>query len=160
MRKGNQDTTEVHECAFEANIVHTNAAVKFQCKMFLAWKNMTNKTFCKTTNDNVTLQDGIATFDERLAFQTYLLYDRNNSRYLRKDTSLCLLLVSARKPDEEKLVGRIVVDLGQIMNEATFREVEAHKLSFCSIPNATLTFSIRCLSSKKTDMRRLDLDMD
>lgn len=68
--------------------------------MFLAWKNMTNKTFCKTLNDNVTLQNGVAVFNETLSFQTYLLFDKSSKRFLRKDTSLCLLLVSARKPDE------------------------------------------------------------
>ena len=128
--------------------------------MFVAWKNMTNKIFCRTLNDNVAPHDGVATFHENLSFQTYLLYDKNTAKYLRKETSLCLLLVSARKPDEEKLVGRVVVDLAQILNVSAFQELQDHKLAFCSIPNATLTFHIKCLFSNKTDVRPLDLDMD
>jgi hypothetical protein len=88
--------------------------------MFVAWKNMTNKIFCRTVQDNIVPNNGLATFNETLSFQTYLLYDKNNAKYLRKETSLCLLLVSARKPDEEKLVGRVVVDLGQILNASAF----------------------------------------
>jgi hypothetical protein len=52
--------------------------------MFVAWKNMTNKTFCKTLNNDVTVKDGIAKFDENLQFQTYMIYDRNTDRYLKK----------------------------------------------------------------------------
>ena len=81
---------------------------------------MTNKIFCRTVNDNVSPHDGIATFNENLSFQTYLLYDKTTSSYLRKETSLCLMLVSARKPDEEKLVGRVVVDLAQILNSSAY----------------------------------------
>jgi len=47
-----------------------------------------------------------------------------------------------RKPDEEKLVGRIVVDLAQVLNESAYNKLEDHKLAFCSIPNASLTFRI------------------
>ena len=81
---------------------------------------MTNKIFCKTVQDDVVPINGVSTFNESFSFQTYLLYDKNNAKYLRKETSLCLLLVSTRKPDEEKLVGRVVVDLAQIINASAF----------------------------------------
>jgi hypothetical protein len=84
MRKNPNDGAEIHECSFEGKILHTNATVKFSCKMFVAWKNMTNKTFCKTLNNNVTIKDGIAKFDENLTFQTYMIYDKNIGRYVKK----------------------------------------------------------------------------
>jgi len=68
--------------------------------MFVLWKNASNKTFCRTTDENVTAKDGKATFNEVLSFQTYLLYDKIEGKYLKKETSLCLILISARKPDE------------------------------------------------------------
>lgn len=50
----------------------------------------------------------------------YMQYNKNTGKYLSKETSLCLLLVSARKPGEEKLVGRVLVDLGAVMNDGLF----------------------------------------
>jgi len=68
--------------------------------MFVLWNNSSNNAFCRTTNDNVTVKDGKATFNEVLSFQTYLLYDKAEGKYLKKETSLCLMLISARKPGE------------------------------------------------------------
>lgn len=52
--------------------------------MFVAWKNVSNKTFCKTINNNVIVQDGVATFNENLSFQTYMLFDKMTNRFLKK----------------------------------------------------------------------------
>lgn len=86
---------------------------------------MTNKTFCRTGGtggeENVELKDGVAPFGDRLGFQTYVLFDKSTGRYVRKETSLCLLLVTARRP-EEKLVGRVVVDLAQVLNDSKFQQ--------------------------------------
>jgi hypothetical protein len=42
---------------------------------------------------------------------TELIYDGLNSRYLKKDTLVVVNLISNSRPDQIKLVGRLVLDL-------------------------------------------------
>ena len=55
------------------------------------------------------------------------------------------MLISLRKPDEERLVGRVNVDLAQVINNRAYNEPDTYPLSFCSMKDASLAFSVVCL---------------
>ena len=88
-----------------------------------------------------------------MAFNTYMAYDKETKLYNRKETTLSLLLVSFRKLDEEKMVGRVSVDLADVLNNNSYGEPEKHKLAYCSVRDASLKFSVVCSKAEKTDLK-------
>ena len=82
-----------------------------------------------------------------MTFKTHLLYNTDSQTYANQETIISLMLISLRKLDEERLVGRVNVNLGAVMNNGAFTEADHHKLSFCSIREATLKFGVVCQSS-------------
>lgn len=45
-----------------------------------------------------------------------MLWDKRESKYLRKESIVKVNLVSASKPDQIKLVGQLSIDLSEIAN--------------------------------------------
>jgi hypothetical protein len=117
----------------------------------VSWRTSSNKLLARTTNDNVVIENNQAVFDEVLEICSFLRYDKTNDVYCKKETTLGVYLISKRKPDEEKLVGRVNVDLADVINNATFTLSESHPLSFCSVAGGSLKFSISVISKEKTD---------
>lgn len=58
-----------------------------------------------------------------------------------------LNLISKKRPDQHKLVGRITVDLADIINEDKYFYAKSYKLDYCSV-NGSLYFSAK-LTEKK-----------
>ena len=60
---------------------------------------------------------------------------------------LLLNLISNRRPDQMKLVGRIPIDLGQIANTEHYSTMRGYKLEYCSV-DAHITFKGRFIGKK------------
>lgn len=84
MLKHHNEKIEIHECAFEAEIISATALIKFPCRLFVAWKSSTNSLISRTSKEDATLNQGIAEFNEKFTCQTYMMYDKDTGTYLRK----------------------------------------------------------------------------
>ena len=62
-----------------------------------------------------------------------MVYNTKKKEYYSKETFLVLNLVSKSRPDQVKLVGRISVDLAEILNRRRFEELSRPKLNYCSV---------------------------
>lgn len=62
--------------------------------------------------------DSIVNLDESLTFTTQMIYHRQQQKYLKKETLIHLNLISNSRPDQIKLVGRVVLDLSTIANNS------------------------------------------
>ena len=62
-----------------------------------------------------------------------MVYNTKKKEYYSKETFLVLNLVSKSRPDQVKLVGRISVDLAEILNRRRFEELSQLKLNYCSV---------------------------
>ena len=68
-------------------------------------------------------------------------------------------LLSNRRPDQPKLVGRLNIDLSQIINEGMYATPHIYKLEYCSI-NAHVSFDAKFLGKKmsNTPIEKFDHD--
>lgn len=62
-----------------------------------------------------------------------MLYDHNKLEFLKRETIVELYLISRSRPDQNKLVGRVNVDLGKVINVGMYESPTEFKLNFCSI---------------------------
>ncbi len=59
--------------------------------------------------------------------------------FVKKETLLLINLVSNSRPDQVKLVGRLVIDLADIINDIYLKK-QSYSLQFCSV-NASVYLS-------------------
>lgn len=78
---------------------------------------------------------------------------------MRKDILLLLNLVSQRKPDQQKLVGRVVVDLGQAVQNGAYATGREYKLDYCSV-SASVNFTIKFMGKKISSTAPENFDRD
>jgi hypothetical protein len=57
-----------------------------------------------------------------------LLYNIKSREFVKKDVLFLLNLISARRPDQQKLVGRVVVDLSQAIQASQYLQAKSYKL--------------------------------
>ena len=76
-----------------------------------------------------------------------MVYDLRKKAYLKKETLLCLNLMSKSSPDKAKLVGRLTIDLANILNHNILKGVQEKPLEYCSV-NGFLAFSIAFINKK------------
>ena len=122
-------------------------AIKFPCTYTVEIKSMNNKLTMATTKNKVSAVDSVAVFNEVLKFETELLYNPKLKQFVKKDVLVLLNLISTRKPDQQKLVGRVVIDLSQSIQSAIYSPPQQYKLEYCSV-NANITFSIKFMGKK------------
>lgn len=60
---------------------------------------------------------------------------------------MLLNLISARRPDQQKLVGRVSIDLSQIFHTQHYAQLQEHKLYYCSV-NAHIVFNMKCIGKR------------
>ena len=65
--------------------------------------------------------------------------------------------MSKSRPDQVKLVGRISVDLADVMNRRRFEEVTRMKLNYCSV-EGSIVFGIVLLNKRDSNLSVKDLD--
>ena len=59
-------------------------------------------------------------------------------------------LISNRRPDQQKLVGRMSINLSQVVNEGLYSTPHIYKLEYCSI-NAHVSFEAKFLGKKASN---------
>ena len=96
-------------------------------------------------------------FDEKIYLTTEVLYDNKKMEFLKKDTVVELYLVSKSRPDQNKLVGRVTIDLAKVLNVEMYAEPTEFKLNFCSVEGC-LTLQFFALEQKLTSLTVNDLD--
>lgn len=70
---------------------------------------------------------------------------------MKKDSLILLNLISKKRPDQHKLVGRLTVDLAEIANQIKYSTPEKYDLEYCSV-NASIIFSAK-LCGKKVSLK-------
>ena len=86
-----------------------------------------------------------------------MIYNHSTSEYSKKETLIELYLVSKSRPDQNKLVGRVNVDLAKVINFDMYAKPTEFKLNFCSVQGSLiLQFSV--VDQKLTSMKVQDLD--
>ena len=136
--------TTTHHCIFQATINHATVHIKFPCSYFLHWKTDNNSHHAEGRSRPTALNSRIV-FEETLTLEVEMQRGGSSGRWMRRETEMDLNLVSRSKSDCVKLVGRVGVDLAEVLNEGRFASIEGHKLSYCSV-EAELVFSIEGLS--------------
>jgi acid phosphatase class B len=105
----------IHLCTFEAYFYKAKVNLRFPSLFFVEWKSMNSKNSVamigrkRAINSNIDL-------DETLLFTTEMIFHRGQGQYLKKESLIHLNLISSSRPDEVKLVGRVVIDLSNIAN--------------------------------------------
>lgn len=78
---------------------------------------------------------------------------------MKKEVLVLLNLISTRKPDQQKLVGRVVVDLSQAVHTNVYAQLQTYKLDYCSV-SASITFSVRFMGKKLSSTLPENFDRD
>lgn len=121
--------------------------IKFPCTYVVEVKSINGKMMISSTKNKVPAISSVARFDENLKFETELLYNKNTGKFERKDILLLLNLISNRRPDQMKLVGRICIDLSQVANTEHYSTLRGYKLEYCSV-DAHITFKAKFMGKK------------
>lgn len=131
----------IHLCTFEAYFYKAKVNLRFPSLFFVEWKSMNSKNSVamigrkRAINSNIDL-------DETLLFTTEMIFHRGQDQYLKKESLIHLNLISSSRPDEVKLVGRVVIDLSNIANSKILEELSTFKLMYCSV-DADITFKVK-----------------
>lgn len=89
--------------------------------------------------------------------RTEVGWDRSKKSFMKKETQVQLNLVSKSRPDQVKLVGRVTIDLANILNEGGLESPTEFPLQFCSV-NASLWLSFRVLEKIETDISLTEIE--
>ena len=122
------DTLQVRvfKCVFDLHFRDAFLVVKFLCEVFLEWKE-TSRSKNSITTDRVKVVDSAASFNTTMRIESEVIFVEENGQFLKRETSLVLNLISANRPDLVKLIGRIVLDLAEVLNENPYQEVKKHR---------------------------------
>ena len=86
-----------------------------------------------------------------------MLYDHNKLEFLKRETQIELFLVSKSRPDQNKLVGRVTIDLAKVINVGMYADPTEFRLNFCSI-EGSLIMQFATQEQKLTSMSIQNLD--
>lgn len=96
-------------------------------------------------------------FNEKINLTTEMIYNHKTQECTKKEALIELFLVSKSRPDQNKLVGRVTVDLAKIINVQMYAEPTEFKLNFCSV-DASLVMQFMLVEQKLTTLKVQDLD--
>jgi hypothetical protein len=133
--------------------------VKFPCTYSVEVKSMNNKNTFAVTRQQVSAVNSVAVFNETLKFDAELLYNNKQRVFVKKDVLMLLNLVSLRRPEQQKLVGRITVDLSEAIQTHYFSQLQSYKLDYCSV-NASVTFNMRFVGKRLSHTHPENFDAD
>lgn len=68
-----------------------------------------------------------------------------------------LFLVSKSRPDQNKLVGRVTIDLAKVINVGMYAEPTEFQLNFCSV-NGSMIMQFKAVDRKLTSLSVQSLD--
>jgi hypothetical protein len=88
--------------------------MKFPCSYFVEWRTINSKATARTNRHPP--RDSLVSFEETISLQLEMLYDHAKLEFLKRETIIELYLISKSRPDQNKLVGRVNIDLGKVVN--------------------------------------------
>jgi hypothetical protein len=109
------------------------------------WKSINGKNAVSMVGRKRAI-NSLIDLNETLIFTTEMLFHRAQRQYLKKESLIHLNLISNSRPDQIKLVGRVVVDLSEIANTHRYSTVSTTKLMYCSV-DAEISFSMKLTRS-------------
>lgn len=124
--------------------------LRFPSLFFVEWKTINGKN-AVTMVGRKRAVNSLIELDEALNFTTEMLYHRAQKQYLKKESLIHLNLISHSRPDQVKLVGRVVVDLAEIANSRNFESVATCKLMYCSV-DADISFRAKLTRSLDSNL--------
>ena len=77
---------------------------------------------------------------------------------MNKETHLNLNLISKSRKDQMKLIGRVKMDLADLMSNDSYVKLKSYKLSYCSV-DAELVLSAALTAKELTNMHPNHLDI-
>ncbi len=80
-----------------------------------------------------------------------MIYHRGQRQYLKKESLIHLNLISNSRPDQIKLVGRVVIDLAEIANKSVYASITTSKLMYCSV-EAEVSFKAKFVKNVESNM--------
>lgn len=139
-QKNSQIDGKIFNVTLQAEISEASTAIKFPCLFYVLWK--TNDQLYVTETQRYSQQAGKVNFNETITLTLPLIYERNKQIFLKKETQLQLNLISKSRPDQPKLVGRVTIDLANLINNNLYPTITEFPLQFCSV-NASLKASFK-----------------
>ena len=130
--------------------------VRFPCLFSVQWRTNNQKVNVETAK--YSPQAGRTDFNEDLIMRTEIAFDRVTRRFIKKETQVQLNLTSKSTPDQSKLVGRVTIDLANILNDHLYTEFTEFPLQFCSV-NACLVMAFKVLEQVETELSVSELEM-
>ena len=103
------------------------------------------------------LTGGRISFNDKLQLTTNMICDSRSQNYLKKESIIMVNLVSNSRPNDPKLVGRVVVDLSVVANSAHYQQFAVYPLEYCSV-EATITFKVLLKNWQLTTLTLRDLE--
>jgi hypothetical protein len=129
--------------------------MKFPCTYFVEWRTVNAKTVAKTERHSP--QQNTVIFEEKITLAVEMLYDHSKLEFLKRETIVELYLISKSRPDQNKLVGRVNIDLGKVINVGMYEPPTEFKLNFCSI-EGILIMQFKAIDQRLTSLAIQDLD--
>lgn len=129
--------------------------IKFPCCYFVEWATAAGKNLSITPKHKP--ENNHIYFNEKISLATEMIYNHKSQEYTKKESTVELFLVSKSRPDQNKLVGRVTVDLSKIVNVGMYAEPTEFKLNFCSV-QGSITMQFGLLDQKLTSLKVQDLD--
>ena len=86
-----------------------------------------------------------------------MLYDHSKLEFVKRETIVELYLISRSRPDQNKLVGRVTIDLAKVINVGMYEEPTEFKLNFSSV-GGVLVMQFKALDRRLTTLALQDLD--
>ena len=80
-----------------------------------------------------------------------MIYHRGQRQYLKKESLIHLNLISNSRPDQIKLVGRVVIDLAEIANKSAYASITTSKLMYFSV-EAEVSFKAKFVKNVESNM--------
>lgn len=62
-----------------------------------------------------------------------MIYNKKTKQFAKKETHLNLNLISKSRKDQIKLIGRIQIDLADLIDNHSYSQLNNYKLSYCSV---------------------------
>jgi hypothetical protein len=152
----NDSEVVVKICTFEAYFQKAMVNLRFPSLFFVEWKSMNAKNSVSMLGRKRAVNSQVE-LDETLSFTTEMIYHRVQNKYLKKESLIHLNLISNSRPDQIKLVGRVLIDLSNVANNNALAEIANFKLMYCSV-EADISFKVRLARSLDSNLQLNELD--
>ena len=147
----NDTEVTIQVCTFEGYFERATVNLKFPSLFFVEWKSMNSKNSVSMISRKRAI-DSVVDLDEAVSFTTEMIFHKGEQKYLKKESLLNLNLISNSRPDQIKLVGRVILDLSNVANHNSLAELSTFKLMYCSV-DADLSFRVKMVRNIDSNLQ-------